>query len=124
MEYTRAVEGNRLMISDASGRPVLSMLEEEGEEGMRISLHGEVTVDVSHEFEDELVSASTVCKNLMLDFGGLSHICGAGLNALLTTQRCLEKYADSSLTLRNVRGPVLETFRETGFSDLFDMEEM
>ena len=123
MSHKRAVEGNELIISDDSGRTLFSMREEDTGGVMRLILSGTITPDAAHEFEDELVSASTVCKNLELDFSDVSSICSTGLKALLSTQQFLDKEPHSSFVLQHLCGDVARTFRETGFIDLFDIRE-
>ena len=119
----RIIEGDCLVVMDADGHPALKIRETLSEDGMEISLDGKVTVDASHDFEDEMISAASMCDTIRIDFKGLKSIASAGLKTLLSMQQILDQRPDTSLTLKGIRDDVLDTFNDTGFLGLFCIED-
>lgn len=56
----------------------------------------------------------------VIDLGGLEYIASAGLRVLLLTQRRV-RGAGSGLVLINVRAPIQDIFRYTGFDRIIEM---
>ena len=82
-----------------------------------------LVIGVSHDFEDELISAVTVCKHFILDFAGVTLVSSAALKTLLTAQQALEQKYGASMVLRNIGNESLKTFQDAGFLELFEIEE-
>jgi len=56
----------------------------------------------------------------VIDLAGLEYIASAGLRVLLVTQK-RARIAGGGLTLINVRGPVHDIFRYTGFDQIIEI---
>lgn len=121
MTNKRTIEGERLRISDADGTVLLTVREVLDERTALLELEGSLSLDVAHDFEDELMSVASVCSQVTVDLSGLEFISSAGLQTLLAVQQLLERRPGASFTLRGLGGAVLETFRDTGFDALFDI---
>lgn len=119
----REVLDDCLIISDENGVQLLTIKEAFEEGIMNISLNGNINMNVAHDFEDEMTSVVTVCDRITLDFDGVEVICSAGLKTLLNVQQALDDRADSELKLKNLRTPVMATFQEMGFAELFEIEK-
>ncbi len=118
----REVLDDCLIISDEKGTQLLSIREVFEDGIMKISLKGNINMNVAHDFEDEMTSVVTVCDRIVVDFEDVDVICSVGLKTLLTVQQTLDDRADSMLKLQNLSDPVLATFREMGFAELFEIE--
>ena len=90
---------------------------------MTLQLKGSVNLYVYYEFEDELMAVLSVCDKIILDFSETEHISSDGLKMLLQMQQIIDQRKNAFLLLKHLNGEVLETFQETGFWDLFEIEE-
>ncbi len=118
----RSVENDSLIIRDENGKKLLSMQERYEDGVMNIRLDGNVTMNVAHDFEDELMAATTVCSRIVIDFSGVDVLVSPGLKTLLAVQKRLDEYPNASLCLKGIRPSVMDIFEETGFSELFEIE--
>lgn len=120
----RRVDHRVLEIYDDSNSVVFSIAEEmKNENTMRIQLSGEITNDVAHEFEDEVMAALSVCEKIELDFEKVSYIASMALKALLSIQQMMDEMENSQMVLTHVSPKVMEIFKETGFCDILWIEE-
>lgn len=118
----RIVENDRLKILDEDGEVLFTIQEEIGDNAATLKLGGEITMEVSHEFEDELTAVISVCDDIVIDFGKVRFISSQGIHALLTAQRHIDRKGDARMRLRNVGGDVMRTFRDIGFCSMFEFE--
>ena len=121
MSVRRIVKGDSLIIVDENDRPLLSIQEDIGEQEVKIVLKGEITFQVAHEFEDELISVASVCNSVTVDLSGVTFISSAGLKILLSVQQVMENKKKSSFQLKSLSSQLISTFQETGFSELFEI---
>ena len=122
MQTKRIVDGELLIITDENDQHLLAIWEQMGEEQTQVILNGDITLQVSHDFEDELMGLATVSNHIVIEFSGVNFISSAGLKTLLSVQQMLEKRRDTSLALRAMNAQLMAIFQETGFADLFDIE--
>ena len=122
MAQKRTIDGDRLVITDENGSAMLSIQETLEEPAVTLRLAGSITMNLAHDFEDELTSVTTVCNRVILDFSDVDSISSAGLKTLLSTQQILDKRPNSMLKLRSLSAPVRKTFQDMGFVELFDIE--
>lgn len=118
----RIVKNDLLKIIDENGEVLFTMQEEIKEKVAVLKLGGEITMEVSHEFEDELTAVISVCNDIVIDFGKVRFISSQGIHALLAAQRHIDKRDEARMRLRNVGGDVMRTFREIGFGSMFEFE--
>ena len=121
MSVRRIVKGDSLIIVDENDRPLLSIQEDIGEQEVKIVLKGEITFQVAHEFEDELISVASVCNSVTVDFSGVTFISSAGLKILLSVQQVMEKKKNSSFQLKALSSRLASIFQDTGFAELFEI---
>ena len=122
MAGKRIVEGNCLVITDEGGEALLSIRETLAEPTVTLKLAGSITLNLAHDFEDELISVTTVCSRVVIDFSGVESISSAGLKTLLSVQQILDKRPNSMLKLRSLSASVKKTFQDMGFIELFDID--
>lgn len=121
---TRRVDHHVLEICDDHNTVVFSIAEEmKNENTMRIQLAGEITNDVAHEFEDEVMAALSVCPKIELDFAKVSYIASMALKALLSIQQIMDEMENSQMVLTHVPQKVMDILKETGFCDILWIEE-
>lgn len=119
----RRMNNNVLEICDENSNIVLSITENISEgETMIITLTGEIRNEVAYEFEDEVMAALSVCKKIELDFEKVSYIASMALKSLLSIQRMIDEIENSSMVLTHVSSEVMTILKETGFSDILEIE--
>lgn len=119
----RKISGNILGIYDEDNNLILSMTEQISDNTITIALSGAIKNEVAHDFEDEVIAAISVCKNIVLDFSKVIYIASFALRSLLSAQQILDNIVDSSMVLINVHGKALDEFKESGFSDILMIKE-
>ena len=119
----RRVNNNVLEICDENNEKILSIAEEMNNQGkMIITLDGEVRNEVAHEFEDEIMAALSVCKNIELNMKNVSYIASMALKCLLSIQQMIDEMNGSSMVLNNVSAEVMRILKESGFSEILEIE--
>ena len=119
----RRVNNNVLEICDENNEMILSIAEEINPQGkMIITLNGEVRNEVAHEFEDEIMAALSVCKNIELNMKNVSYIASMALKCLLSIQQMIDEMNGSSMVLTNVSQEVMTILKESGFSEILEIE--
>ena len=118
----RIVKNGKLTILNEKNEELLSICEKIESGTMQMIVSGNLTADVAHEFEDELMTAMTICQSIEIDFEGVTGITSAGLKVLLSTQKMMDEL-EGSMKLKKLKENVLKAFEEVGFDGLFDIEE-
>lgn len=117
----REVKNGTLSVYDDD--KLLFTLSEKISDGvMHILLNGQLSNLVALEFEDEVMAALTVCHRLRLDFSGVNYIASTVLRTLLSVQQLIDNIEDVEMTLTGVTGEVMETFKDSGFSEILEIE--
>ncbi len=120
---TRRMNNNVLEICDESNNVILSIAEEVKEDNtMFISLCGEIVNEVAHEFEDEVMAALSVCKKLKIDFSKVTYIASMALKSLLSVQQMIDEIDGASMILICVSKEVMQIMKESGFSEILEIE--
>lgn len=115
----RTYEKNSLIIRDNNGDFKLGISTKNDNNSSLIKVSGELSSDVSHDFEDELMAVVTVSDNIDLDLSDVTKISSVALRALLSAQQVIDEKDNASLRLLNMKKEVLSFFEEKGFDDLF-----
>lgn len=97
---------------------ILSIKEEETENGVLMTLQGELRSEVAHELLDELTALATVGMNIILDFEGVVFITSTILDVLLTAQQTMDSMGKGAMLLRKIQPDILSQFERTGTSEL------
>lgn len=121
---TRRMNNHVLEICDEDSNVVLSIAEELFERTMKITLSGKITNEVAHDFEDEIMAAFSVCKNIKLDFSEVTYIASLALKSLLSVQQMMDEMVDSSMVLTNVSSEVMTILKDSGFSEILAIENL
>lgn len=117
------MNNNVLEICDESNNVILSIAEEVKEDNtMFISLCGEIVNEVAHEFEDEVMAALSVCKKLKIDFSKVTYIASMALKSLLSVQQMIDEIDGASMILICVSKEVMQIMKESGFSEILEIE--
>ncbi|MBU0544205.1 MAG: STAS domain-containing protein [Proteobacteria bacterium] len=86
-----------------------------------VSVKGKIDTITAPEFEKTLFSLITQGeKNLLLNFSELDYINSAGLRSILVSAKQL-KVNNGKLSFSELKGPVKEVFKISGFSTIFDI---
>ena len=81
---------------------------------------GRLDTTTAPQLEAEFKQSLEGVENLMLDFAALEYLSSAGLRALLSAQKIMNK--QGRMTIKNVNETVNEIFEVTGFSDILTIE--
>lgn len=119
----RILKEDGIAVADADGTEIFSICEAWDGETMTLKLKGEIRLHDSHELEDELTAAVTVCDRLVLDFSELDAISSVGMKALLNVQQILDQRKGAGLCIKGRKPCIKELFEEVGFTDLFETED-
>ena len=82
-----------------------------------LALSGRLDTTTAPQLQETLIPELDAAKQVELDFAELSYVSSAGLRVLLIGQKTA-KAKDSSMTLCNVSGEIMEVFEMTGFADM------
>lgn len=118
----RKLEGSDIVFYDGSTQ-VLSIKEEESENGVLLTLRGELRSEVGHELLDELTALATVRANIALDFDGVTFITSTILDSLIEVQHTMDEMNRGTLLLRKLKPDIYRRFEEVGMTELLMIEE-
>ena len=87
---------------------------------LTIMVDGKLDTTTAPELYNEQNKALIDVNRLVFDFSNLEYISSAGLRALLSFQKAMDK--QGSMVIRGVNSDVMEIFDITGFSEILTME--
>lgn len=85
-----------------------------------ISLEGRLDTTTAPQLDEELKTALDGVEKLEFDFSKLEYISSAGLRALLSAQKVMNK--QGSMVIKNVSEEINEIFEVTGFVDILTIQ--
>ena len=86
---------------------------------LTVALEGRLDTTTTPDLEEAIASLDGVSE-LVFDFAKLDYLSSAGLRAILSAQKRMNK--QGSMKLRNVNDAVKEVFEITGFADFLTLE--
>lgn len=110
---------NSIKIYDDSGKILLEISAKFDDGVMNMKIDGDLTSEVSHDFEDELFAILTVADKIDIDLENVGYISSLSLRALLSAQQIIDEKDGTRLRIINMKKEVYKTFKEQGFSELF-----
>lgn len=119
----RRMNNNVLEICDENSKVILSIAESMEKNVLLIALAGQIKNEVAHEFEDEVMAALSVCPKIILDLEKVTYIASMAMRSLLSAQQIIDEIEGASMTLTKVSPEVMETLKESGFSEILTIEE-
>ena len=87
---------------------------------LTMNILGRLDASNAQTLTNEINSSLSGVTELIFDFKDLKYIASAGLRALLTAQKRMNK--QGTMKIRNVNDSVMEVLEMTGFSDLMNIE--
>lgn len=120
--YNRIINNNILEIYDGE-KFLISFQESKENEFVCISIKGELSNNVAHEFEDEIMAVFSVCQKIRIDLAGVSYIASLAMQFLLSLQRMIDENESAILMISSLNDTVRESFDEMGFLDILNIEE-
>lgn len=118
----RRMNGKILEVCGGDGGLLFSLGEELRDGALHMALRGQLKNEAAHEFEDELMAALSVCRQIVLHLEGVSYMAGMALRSLLYVQQMVDEMEDASLVVADASPQVLEAFREMGFLEIIRVE--
>lgn len=107
-----------------SNEEVMFSLHESMDNGtMNIKVVGEISNEVAHDFEDEVMAAFSVCNKVKIDFSETTYIASFVMRALLSVQQIIDDNPNASLVITRLSSTVRDIFEESGFVDILNIEE-
>ncbi len=104
-------------------KTVLFIAERAEGELMQMRISGEISNAAAHDFEDELITALTVCRKIVLDLEEVTYIASLGMKALLSVQQIIDENPGSELCIAKMSPQVREIFEDAGFTEILNIEE-
>lgn len=89
---------------------------------LTLQIEGRIDATNAKEFEEEVMSSADGVKVLVFDFSKLDYTSSAGLRVLLKAQKRMDAQ-DGEMIIRKPNKIVTEIFEETGFINIFEVEE-
>ena len=120
---TRRMNNNVLEICDEDNKVILSIAESMEKDVLLIVLSGQIKNEVAHEFEDEVMAALSVCSKITLNMEKVTYIASMAMRSLLSAQQMIDEIDGASMTLVKVSPEVMETLKESGFSEILTIDE-
>lgn len=117
----RKLEGNSIIFRNGSVT-VLTIEEKETDNGIVMTLNGELRSDVAHELIDELTALATVGVRILVDFSGVTYITSTILDVFLSVQQLMDSMGKGSLVLCKMPAAIYQEFENTGTAELLLIE--
>ena len=89
-------------------------------DGAELRLEGRLDTNSATSAKDAFLKVAGEYAKITLDFTSLTYVSSAGLRAILTLQKQVNR-TGGSLTLTNVSPAVMEVFEMTGFSGVLNI---
>ena len=118
----RKLDGESIIYTDGE-QTVLSIGEKEQENGILMTLTGELRSDVAHDLQDELIALTTVGANVVVDMAGITYISSTVQHVFLTVKRKMDSMKKGSLVLKAMSDGIYSEFDKNGTADLLLIED-
>jgi anti-sigma B factor antagonist len=86
-----------------------------------LSIKGQLSAATAQDFNAAVEEALGESRVIVLDFKDVDYLASMGLRVLVSAQK-KSSASGGSLSLRNVRGEVMEVFEVTGLDAIFDIQ--
>ena len=87
---------------------------------LTLTITGRLDTSTAPELEEELKTSCDGVSELVFDLEGLEYISSAGLRAILSAQKTMDK--QGTMKVINVCEEIMEIFEITGFKDILSIE--
>ena len=121
MGLHREMKQQTLVLYDG-GQEILSILEQQEDGGVTMTLTGSMRSDTAHDLMDELTAFVTLGLLLTLDLSGVDYLSAACMPALLAVQQKIDERG-GRLLLRSLPQKVMQELKKSGMSELLMIEE-
>lgn len=118
----RKMEADTMLFYDEDTL-VLTMEESDLDNGVLISLQGDLRSDTTHHIQDELEAFVTVGVKVTIDLGKVTFISPSVLSTLLNVQQLVDFFRKGEIVLRNLPDGIYKKMDEYGLSDLLVIED-
>lgn len=102
---------------------ILTMEETETDDGILMTLKGELKSETAHSILDELNAYSVVGMKVTVDFAEVTFVSSAVLNALLDAQQMIDQLRKGELILRRVPDAIYTVMDENRVAELLMIED-
>ena len=118
----RKLDGESIIYTDGA-QTILTIGEKEQENGILLTLTGELRSEVAHDLQDELVALTTVGANVVVDMAGVTYISSTVQHVFLTVQQKMDNMARGTLVLKAMTDEIYSEFDKNGTSELLMIED-
>lgn len=119
---TRKIEDNTMFFYDGKDL-ILTIIEEETDDGVLMRLSGQLRSDTTHHLQDELDAFTTVSVKVTLDFQEVTYIAYSVMYALLNCQIRVDNMGQGRILLRNVPDEIYRELSNYHIPDMLLIEE-
>lgn len=117
----RRIEDDTIMFYDGATQ-FLTIKESDTENGILLTLVGELRGEVSHDLLDELVSFVTVGVKVVVDCEKVTYIAPSNEQVFLDTQHKIDDMKKGDLTIRNLPPNIYQEFHKNGTPEVLKIE--
>lgn len=119
---TRKIQDNTMYFYDGQ-ELILTIIEEETENGVHMRLKGQLRSDTTHHLQDELDAFTTVSVRVVLDFQEVTYIAYSVMYALLSCQVRVDNMQQGEILLRNIPEAIYREMSDAHILDMLLIEE-
>lgn len=117
----RKIDGESIVYDDGT-TVVLTIGEKSADQGIILSLNGQLRSELAHDIQDELVALATVGANIVVDFEKVTYISPTTQHIFLRVQQKMDTMGKGTLLLRKLPKEIFLEFEKTGASELLMIE--
>lgn len=118
----RVIQGDTILFYEGE-KLVLTIEELENENGILMTLKGDLISEAAHHIQDELDAFTTVGVRVTMDFGEVAFAAPSVFNGLLNSQQLIDFFRQGEIVLKNVPDVVYQEMDATGISELLMIED-
>lgn len=118
----RKMNGDSMLFYEG-GKLVLSVDEQETDNGILMVLKGELRSETAQHIQHELDAFTAMGVSVTMDFKEVTYISSSVLYALLSSQQLIDFFTRGSILLKNVPDAVYQEMEQTGIAELLMIEE-
>lgn len=101
-------------------RIIMTIIKNREGSKLSVQIDGRLDTTTAPQLESEIREDLSEITELDFDIKDLAYISSAGLRALLSAQKVMNK--QGTMTIRNVNEDIMDVFEVTGFVDILNIE--
>lgn len=121
MGISRKVEGDLLILEQSESGERVTIRETVSDGTAQIAPRGRLTMEMTHDLEDELTSMALMCRDVVIDMSEVQYISNSVIRMILEMQHMVDSRR-GSLKIIGVEDAMWAVFEEMGLEEVFDIQ--